>query len=63
MSNVPSTGITRVEKEEEHDVFGHKVALTKAYWVEVPVRLINYGALAWSTVVLTPLLWQRFQLV
>jgi hypothetical protein len=44
-------------------VFGRSVPLGKAYWVEVPVRLVNYGALAWAVVVATPMLWQYFNLV
>lgn len=56
-------GITKIGEGEEVDVFDRPVPLSKAYWVEVPVRLINYGSLAWSVVYLTPVLWRWFRLV
>eukprot|EP01034_Spumella_vulgaris_P022939 gene22939-29123_t len=55
--------ITPILEEEERDVFGRPVPLEKAYWVEVPVRLISYGSLAWAVVVAAPMLWTHFNLV
>lgn len=57
------SGITKIEPGEEVDVFDRPVPLVKAYWVEVPVRLLNYGSLAWSVIYLTPLLWKQCGLV
>jgi hypothetical protein len=42
---------------EGKDSLGFPVPARKAYRVEVPLRILNYGALAWSVVVGAPLLW------
>jgi len=45
---------------EEIDSLGLKVPILKAYQVEVPVRLINYGLLGWAVIILCPILWNYF---
>lgn len=52
------SGVLRPHPEELRDGFGQAVPRHKAYYFEVPVRLINYGSLGIATVVLCPLCWQ-----
>jgi hypothetical protein len=45
------------------DCLGRDVPANKAYWVEVPVRMVNYGVLAWATIIGAPLLWRKLGLL
>lgn len=52
-----ATGRLRPHPAERKDVLGRPVPDVKLYCVEVPTRLVSYGVLALSVVVLTPAAW------
>ena len=37
---------------------GNLIPIEKLYNVEVPMRLLNYGSVAWAVIVFVPLIWE-----
>jgi len=55
--------LPRPHSLELKDAQGRVVPESKLYYIEVPVRMCSYGAVAWSTIVFTPRLWRQLGLV
>merc|ERR1712216_312696 len=53
------TGIPHYIKglKQDYDTQQQSVPLKKAYMIEVPCKLITYGCLAWTTIIIVPNIW------
>ena len=63
MTTLVRRGLLTIPEDEKFDTEGQPVPLSKAYIVEVPTRLMNYGCTALATVALVPIVWQYFEIV
>lgn len=63
MTTLVRKGVITIPEDEKFDTEGQPVPLSKAYVVEVPTRLMNYGCTALATVALVPIVWKYLEIV